>query len=109
MSTRRGPRQERSGRTKREMTPETTGRPRLSPGCRWAEASGAERVLLFPEGAIRLDGTGREILERCDGQRTVEQIIEELQQRYSAGDPARIEEDVRSFLGQLHQKRIVDF
>jgi len=91
------------------MTLETTSRPRLLAGCRWAEASGAERLLLFPEGAIRLQGTGREILERCDGQRTVEQIVEELRQIYSAGDPARIEEDVRIFLGKLHQKRIIDF
>ena len=91
------------------MTLETTSRPRLSAGCRWAQASGEERLLLFPEGAIRFEGTGREILERCDGQRTVEQIVEELRQIYSAGDPARIEQDVKSFLGQLHQKRIVDF
>ena len=91
------------------MTLETTSRPRLSPGCRWAEANETGRVLLFPEGAIRFEGTGREILERCDGQRTVQQIIEELQQKYSAGDPARIEEDVRNFLRQLHQRRIVDF
>lgn len=66
-------------------------------------------MLLFPEGVLRLRGTGREILERCDGQRTVEQIVADLQVIYSAGDPARIEEDVRSFLGQLQQKRVVDF
>jgi len=91
------------------MTLEMTSRPRLSAGCRWAEANRAERLLLFPEGAIRFEGTGREIVERCDGQHTVEQIVEELRQIYSAGDPARIEEDVKNFLGHLHQKRIVDF
>ncbi len=66
-------------------------------------------MLLFPEGAIRLRGTGREIVERCDGERTIEQIVADLQQIYSAGDPARIAEDVRNFLGQLHQKRVIDF
>jgi pyrroloquinoline quinone biosynthesis protein D len=91
------------------MTLETTSRPRLSAGCRWAEPNGADRLLLFPEGAIRFAGTGREILERCDGQRTLAQIVEELREIYSAGDPARIEEDVKNFLRQLHQKRIVDF
>jgi len=91
------------------VQPETTSRPRLAAGCRWAEANGAERMLLFPEGAIRLQGTGREILERCDGQRTVEQIVGELQQLYCAGDPARIEAEVASFLQQLHRKRIVDY
>jgi len=91
------------------VVPESTSRPRLAAGCRWAEANGAERMLLFPEGAIRLQGTGREILERCDGQRSVQQIVEELQTLYSAGDPAQIQAEVTGFLERLQQKRIVDF
>jgi len=91
------------------MPPESASRPRLAAGCRWAEANGAERMLLFPEGAIRLQGTGREILERCDGQRTIQQIVEELQTMYSRGDPAQIQTEVGGFLERLHQKRIVDF
>jgi len=94
------------GRVK--LGPARTSRPRLAAGCRWTDTNGADRMLLFPEGAIRLQGTGREILERCDGERTVLQIVEELQKLYSAGDPARIEEEVASFLEKLHQKRIVD-
>lgn len=66
-------------------------------------------MLLFPEGAIRLQGTGREILERCDGQRTVGEIIADMQARYGAGDPKQIEDEVLRFLEQLQQKRIVDF
>jgi len=89
--------------------PEGESRPRLATGCRWADANGAERMLLFPEGAIRLQGTGREILERCDGQRTVQQIVMELQEKFSAGSPERIQEEVSRFLEQLNQKRIVDF
>ncbi|MGA8150051.1 MAG: pyrroloquinoline quinone biosynthesis peptide chaperone PqqD [Terriglobales bacterium] len=91
------------------MVPESTSRPRLATGCRWAEANGAERMLLFPEGAIRLQGTGREILERCDGQRTVQQIVEELRTLYSAGDPGQIATEVAGFLERLQQKRVVDF
>jgi pyrroloquinoline quinone biosynthesis protein D len=90
-------------------TPESSAKPRLAAGCRWAEADGEERMLLFPEGAIRLRGTGRDILERCDGARSVEEIVEELQLRYGAGDPVRIAADVGNFLEQLRQKRIVDF
>lgn len=89
--------------------PENTSQPRLAAGCRWAEAEGPERMLLFPEGAMRLQGTGREILERCDGQRTVQQIVDELQKLFTAGDPAQIQAEVASFLQQLRQKRIVDF
>ena len=66
-------------------------------------------MLLFPEGAIRLEGTGRAILERCDGKRTVQQIVEDLQKTYDAADPARIAQEVGTFLQQLHSKRIIDF
>jgi pyrroloquinoline quinone biosynthesis protein D len=91
------------------VVPAEPKRPRLAAGCRWAEASGPERMLLFPEGAIRLQGTGREILERCDGQHTVAQIVEELQKLFSAADPRRIADEVQRFLDQLNQKRIVDY
>jgi len=89
--------------------PDQNSKPRLAPGCRWAEANGAERLLMFPEGALRLQGTGREILERCDGQRNVQQIIEELQAQYKNSEPGRIQQEVNSFLRSLHHKRIVDF
>jgi len=89
--------------------PDNNSKPRLAPGCRWAETNGAERMLMFPEGALRLQGTGREILERCDGQRSWQQIMEELQARYPGGDLARIEREASDFLQTLHQKRIVDF
>lgn len=87
---------------------EHSAKPHLAPGCRWADADGEERTLLFPEGAIRLRGTGRDILERCDGKLTVQEIVESLRAKYGAGDPARIAADVTSFLLQLQQKRIVD-
>jgi len=89
--------------------PDKNSKPRLAAGCRWAEAKGAERMLMFPEGALRLQGTGREIVERCDGKRSVLQIVEELQAQYKTGDGFRIEQEVSKFLETLHQKRIVDF
>jgi pyrroloquinoline quinone biosynthesis protein D len=89
--------------------PEKDSKPRLAPGCRWADANGEERMLMFPEGALRVQGTGREILERCDGQRSWQQIMEELQVRYPNGDLGRIEREASDFLQTMHQKRIVDF
>jgi pyrroloquinoline quinone biosynthesis protein D len=89
--------------------PNPNSKPRLAPGCRWAEANGAERMLMFPEGALRLQGTGREILERCDGRRNLQQIVEELQARYPGGNVDRIQQEVGNFLESLQQKRIVDF
>lgn len=88
--------------------PSTLSQPRLATGCRWGN-EGEERVVLFPEGMIRVQGTGQTILELCDGQRTLEDIVRELTARYSSADPAKIREDVGSFLEALQQKRVVDY
>jgi len=93
--------------------PEDSSLPRLAAGCRWGpeQTTGAEqdRVILFPEGAIKLQGTGRQVLERCDGQRTFAQIIGELQAQFGDADPAKIRADISQFLEQLRHKRIVDY
>ncbi|HTC55357.1 MAG TPA: pyrroloquinoline quinone biosynthesis peptide chaperone PqqD [Candidatus Sulfotelmatobacter sp.] len=88
--------------------PEDTAQPRLAAGCRWG-GSEQDRVILFPEGAIKLQGTGRQVLERCDGHRTFGQIIAELQAQFSDADPAKIRTDISQFLEQLRHKRIVDY
>jgi pyrroloquinoline quinone biosynthesis protein D len=87
--------------------PSDSSRPRFASGCRWG-TEGEERVVLFPEGMIRVQGTGQRILELCDGQRTVQEIVTALSATYSA-DPAKIRGDVGSFLEALQQKRIVDY
>jgi coenzyme PQQ biosynthesis protein PqqD len=66
-------------------------------------------MILFPEGAIKLQGTGRQVLEHCDGQRTFGQIIAELQAQFADADPTKIRADISQFLEQLQKKRIVDY
>src|SRR5262249_54315247 len=82
--------------------------PRFAAGCRWAN-QGEDRVVLFPEGMIRVQGTGLKILELCDGQKSVAEIVSTLSQTYGGADPAKIREDVGNFLQALQQKRIVDY
>ena len=65
--------------------------------------------MLFPEGMIRVQSTGHDILILCDGQRTVQDIVTTLAGRYGAADPVKITEDVSSFLEALQRKRIVDY
>jgi pyrroloquinoline quinone biosynthesis protein D len=92
--------------------PEDSSQPRLAAGCRWgadSKTGAEERVILFPEGAIKLQGTGRQVLERCDGQRTFAQIIVELQAQFGDADPTKIRTDISQFLEQLRHKRIVDY
>jgi len=88
--------------------PADSSQPRFAAGCRWG-TQGEERVVLFPEGIIRVQGTGLNILELCDGQRTVQEIVSALSEKFSGADPLKIREDVGSFLEALQQKRIVDY
>ena len=88
--------------------PEDSSQPRLAAGCRWGGTEDA-RLILFPEGALKLQGTGRQVLEGCDGRRTFGQIIAELQAQFGDADPAKIRADISQFLEQLRHKRIVDY
>jgi pyrroloquinoline quinone biosynthesis protein D len=88
--------------------PEDSSRPRLAAGCRWAGRE-ENRMILFPEGAIKLQGTGRQVLERCNGQRTFGAIIAELQKQFADADSGKIRSEISLFLEQLQKKRIVDY
>jgi coenzyme PQQ biosynthesis protein PqqD len=82
--------------------------PRLAAGCRWGGTVEAP-VVLFPEGAIKVEGTGRAILELCAGQLTLGQIVQKLEQQFILAQPGKIRADVISFVEQLHAKRIIDY
>src|SRR5713226_9512605 len=90
------------------MPPELNSRPRLAPGCRLGE-NNQQRILLMPERALRLNGPSLEIVERCDGQHTVQQIILDLQKIYSRAEPKKVETDILGYLALLHEQRALDF
>jgi pyrroloquinoline quinone biosynthesis protein D len=81
------------------------GRPRLSPHVRLAYDRARQRhVLLTPETVTLLNGTGAAILELCDGERTVAEILAELRGRYD-----RVSDDeVELFLSGLLARRCVE-
>jgi coenzyme PQQ biosynthesis protein PqqD len=82
------------------MAPPTeTSQPRLATGCRWGGT----------EENLKLQNTGRQVLERCDGQRTFGEILTELQKEFDKTDPEKIRTDISMFLEQLQKKRIVDY
>lgn len=90
------------------MNPEIHSRPRLAPGCRLGE-NNQQRVLLMPERALRLNGPSLEIVARCDGKHTVQQIISELQQIYSKAEPKKVESDILDYLARLNDQRAIEF
>jgi pyrroloquinoline quinone biosynthesis protein D len=84
---------------------QSTNRPRLARLVRlqWDPVR-EQHALLAPEGVLVLNQTGANILELCDGERTVGEIVEELRGRYDrvAGD------EVRGFLSRLVARRWVE-
>jgi pyrroloquinoline quinone biosynthesis protein D len=90
------------------MQPDPNSRPWLAPGCRLGDDN-QQRVLLMPERALRLNGPSLEIVQRCDGKHTVQQIISELQQIYSKAEPKKVETDILDYLARLHEQRALDF
>jgi pyrroloquinoline quinone biosynthesis protein D len=60
-------------------------------------------VLLYPEGAVLLNDTGAAILELCNGDNTVGQIVDLLQERYQAD----VRADVLEYLSNMTQRELV--
>ena len=60
-------------------------------------------VLLYPEGAVLLNDTGKAILELVDGRRTVAQIAAELSRRYETDVTA----DVAEYLAHLAERELI--
>lgn len=87
--------------------PEAAARPRLLRGVRLKHDTvrGGD-VLLAPERVVRLDLVAVAILQRCDGARSVDAIVDELSEAYK-GDRARIDRDVRAMLADLVAKRMI--
>ena len=91
------------------MKPELSATPRLAPGVRLNEPNQQPRTLLMPERALRLNGPSLEIVQRCDGKHTVQQIAEDLHKLYSKAEPQRITDDLLGYLALLHDQRAIDF
>ncbi len=82
-------------------------RPRLAPGVRLHfDKTRDAWVLLGPERVIETEGPANDILRRCDGTRTVGQIVDELAALYTA-EPSEIARDVEDMLAELCAKRML--
>jgi len=80
-------------------------RPRLVTGARLQyDDVREEHVLLIPEGAVRLNPTAAQVLELCDGRRSLDDIAGALSARYDGAD---VRDDVRELLDALTQKGLV--
>jgi len=84
--------------------------PRLHPKARLQHDDVRGRdVLLYPEGLVALNPTGAEILELCDGVRSVADVVATLERRYGAAGEGAVERDVTAFLEGLAAKGLVTY
>ena len=60
-------------------------------------------VLLYPEGAVLLNDTGKAILELVDGRRSVREIARILGERYQTDVTA----DVTEYLSRLAERELI--
>jgi len=67
------------------QTVDAAARPAIGRGFRlqWEPAQEAH-VLLYPEGMVKLNRSAAAILTRCDGMRTVADIVCDLERTYGA-------------------------
>jgi pyrroloquinoline quinone biosynthesis protein D len=80
-------------------------RPRLVTGARLRyDEVREEHLLLIPEGAVRLNPTAAEVLELCDGERSLDAIVGELSARYDGAD---LRADVQELVDAMTQRGLV--
>jgi pyrroloquinoline quinone biosynthesis protein D len=74
----------------------------IAPGFRfqWEEVQQAY-VILYPEGMIVLNPSAGEILKRCNGSRTMEAIVDDLQRQFPGDD---LSADIRDFLEGAYER-----
>jgi pyrroloquinoline quinone biosynthesis protein D len=82
-----------------------SGRPALSRLVRMRfDRTRGRHVLLGPESVIVLNPTGADILDLCDGQRSVSDVAAALQERYDRV----VDDEVTAFLSRLVSRRCVE-
>jgi pyrroloquinoline quinone biosynthesis protein D len=80
-------------------------RPRLVTGARLTYDEVREQhLVLLPEGAVRLNRTAAEVVELCDGERSLDDIVGALAARYDGAD---LRDDVRGLVGAMTQRGLL--
>ncbi|HUA48130.1 MAG TPA: pyrroloquinoline quinone biosynthesis peptide chaperone PqqD [Solirubrobacteraceae bacterium] len=80
-------------------------RPQLVTGARLRyDEVREEHLLLVPEGAVRLNPTAVAVLELCDGERSVDDIVSVLSERYGGAD---VGDDVRELVDTMARRGLL--
>ena len=80
----------------------SNARPQVAPMYRMQfEPAQDAWVLLYPEGMVKLNTPAAEILRRCNGERSVDDIVDELERALAS---TALAGDVLAFLEQARER-----
>ena len=72
------------------------------------DATTGQPVLLYPEGIIELNATAHDIVSRCDGKTTLDEILASLSAEYDVSHED-LREDVFACLDELRRRNLIVF
>lgn len=85
-----------------------TSRPRLVSKARLRlDTITGRYLLIYPEHGLELGDTAAAILQACQGNRDVVDIVRELMDRYPSTDPRTLEHEVLEFLETMAARGLV--
>jgi len=90
------------------MSIDDTWRPRLAARARLKfDPIEKQEMLLFPEAALALNETGAAIVRLCDGARSINEIVNQLSQKYDNADRDALIREVMDFLATIRARGLL--
>ena len=83
-------------------------RPRLASRARLKFDSVAKQeMLLFPEAALLLNETGAAVVRLCDGERSIDQIVDDLAEQFRGADRDSLKLEVEQFVEAIRSRGLL--
>jgi pyrroloquinoline quinone biosynthesis protein D len=83
-------------------------RPRLASRARLKfDPIAKNEMLLFPEAALALNETGAAIVRLCDGSHSINEIVDQLSEKYAAADRDSLMREVTDFLDTIRTRGLL--
>ena len=90
------------------MNADDAWRPRLASRARLKfDPIAKQEMLLFPEAALALNETGAAIVRLCDGARSINEIVDQLSNKYDNADRAALTREVTNFLATIRARGLL--
>jgi coenzyme PQQ biosynthesis protein PqqD len=65
-------------------------------------------MIVYPERGLALNASAAEIAKRCDGTRTIQQIVDEIAHAVGPDAAPAVERDVLAFVEELGKKGLLE-